>query len=199
VYVYVYVCVCVRVCRVSASSLQLAQGMAAHKAKPLFAYHPGFRFGSGDPSLDFVEQVCIRLGCDGMPPENPLLEKPIYILSTPSETERLMSWLCHAWHMQLDPQVGWRCSHHRVAVWRDMTRPCPRLHTRIHYCDGVSGLLGLLSCIRVHAGLSSYVHDRDATASSPSAHAVVSMPLLRCRWSPRPSSRACATSSCCTR
>jgi hypothetical protein len=81
------------------------QGMAAHKAKPLFEFHPAFRFGGGDKSLAFVEQVCIRIGCEGMPPENPLLEKPIHIVGPPSEAERLLSWLCHAWHMQLDPLV----------------------------------------------------------------------------------------------
>ncbi len=77
--------------------------MAEHKAKPLFEYHPAFKFGPNDRSLSFVEQVCTRIGCGGMPPENPLLERPIHIVGTPSETERLVCWLCHAWHMQLDP------------------------------------------------------------------------------------------------
>ena len=47
--------------------------MAEYKAKPLFEYHPAFRFGGGDKSLQFVEQVCIRVGAEGLPPPNPLL------------------------------------------------------------------------------------------------------------------------------
>ena len=83
--------------------------MAEHKARPLFEYHPAFKFGGGDRSLAFVEAVCIRIGVEGMPPPNPLLEKPIHIVGTPSETERLMCWLCHAWHMQVCVWGGgWR-------------------------------------------------------------------------------------------
>lgn len=88
-----------------AGVIKYMNGMAAHEAKPLFEYHPAFKFGGGDASLEFVEAVCIRIGVDGMPPENPLLEQPIQIMDRPSETERLLSWLCHAWSMQLHPDV----------------------------------------------------------------------------------------------
>lgn len=48
-----------------------------------------------------MEQLLYRVGADPnvMPPPNPLLDKPIVVLSQPSETERLVSWLCHSWHM----------------------------------------------------------------------------------------------------
>lgn len=69
----------------------------------LYEFHPAFKYGNGDVTLGFVEQLLFNIGGDPnkQPPPNPLLDKPILVMGTPSETERLLSWLCHSWH------IGW--------------------------------------------------------------------------------------------
>lgn len=44
-----------------AGVIKYMNGIDAAEAKPLFEYHPAFRFGPGDGTLTFVEQVrCLR-------------------------------------------------------------------------------------------------------------------------------------------
>lgn len=83
--------------------LKYISGLTVDGIPVLYEFHPAFKYGGGDVTLSFVEQLLFSIGCDPnkQPPPNPLLDKPILIVGRPSETERLLSWLCHSWH------IGW--------------------------------------------------------------------------------------------